>query len=154
MNTKLSAEVAQDLELQGYAVVADIGGQKKTKYWTPDGREVFAIPSIRTYVRRDAQKKVISEGTRDANLDNGWLTSPPPDPKIRCFTCDKWHDTEKELENCRKSREVFDAKHMKKAKEMVKAQDGEVGDLKTEMNGLKEEVVQLKDMLKTFLESK
>jgi|TARA_Y100000310_G_scaffold247250_1_gene252821 hypothetical protein len=87
----------RQIKKQGYA---DIGGLPRNTYWTPDGRQVQAIASMREYNVKDGDGEVIGSGTRDANLDKGWLTSPPQDPKPYCTGCDKWHNTEEEVILC------------------------------------------------------
>lgn len=91
-----------DIKKQGYA---SVGGIPKTTYWTPDGREIKAIASKREYNTKDAEGNVVGSGTRDANLDKGWLLAPPAKPKPYCAGCDKWHDTKKEVAGCRALKE-------------------------------------------------
>lgn len=129
-----------DVSFKGY-----IGGIKKTRYWTPDGREILAVPSIREYVRRDANGKVIETGERDANLDKGWLIQPPQNPKLRCIHCDKWHDTEEEIVQCKIDRDKRFGKLAKKI--MVKK-----GSSSDEVSELRKEVTELKDMFKQLME--
>ena len=89
------------IEAAGYGISGDIGGLKRTTYYTPDGRIMKAIPQIRDYIIKDKDGKVISNGTRDANLDRGWLSQMPQVKKLFCPTCDRWHDTQVELKACK-----------------------------------------------------
>lgn len=82
------------------------GGVPKKRYWTPDGREIFAVPAIRTG----------AYGVRDANYDKGWLEQKPTTLKPYCSGCDRWHDTGQEVEEClaRKASERTKADEMAK----------------------------------------
>lgn len=90
------------IESAGYGITGNIGGLLRTIYYTPDGRIIRAFPDIREYVKKQ-DGKVIGQGTRDANLDRGWLLSPPVVPKLFCATCDRWHDTQAEIKACEKA---------------------------------------------------
>lgn len=121
------------IEAVGYGISGDIGGLPKTTYYTPDGR----------VVKTHANFHVNSAGqTRDANLDTGWLLSPPVNPKLFCRWCDRWHDTEGEVDACHRQRNFL------VEKEMVKAKQEETN----EMLALKNEVSELKAMLSKFME--
>ena len=100
MSIKVSSERMGQIERIEYGLNGDIGGLPKTTYYTPDGRVIRAISSIREYVIRDKDGKVTGSGTRDANLDRGWLLSPPTVLKRFCKGCDKWHDTQGEVNAC------------------------------------------------------
>ena len=95
-------KVTAAIQATGYGLSGDIGGLPRTTYYTPDGRVIKTIPAIREYAIRDKDGKVISTGTRDANLDKGWLLAPPSmrDLKLFCKGCDKWHDTPQEIKAC------------------------------------------------------
>ena len=117
MATNVAPEVRRQLESNGAAISGDIGGLKKKRYWTPDGREIMAVPAMRDFMRKK-DGKVIESGTRDANYDKGWLDHQPNETeiKLRCIYCDKWHDTEEEIKACAKKKKKFDEKYMKLAK--------------------------------------
>ena len=70
--TKSIAQQMAEINVEGVTIGEVTGGAKKQKYWTPDGREVWAVPSMRGYVIRKNGKQT-SSGIRDANLDQGWL---------------------------------------------------------------------------------
>ena len=89
------------IEASGYGLSGDIGGLRRTIYYTPDGRIVRALPQIREYVKRNKEGSVIENGTRDANLDKGWLLQMPEVKKLFCSSCDRWHDTRVEVEACK-----------------------------------------------------
>lgn len=101
---KVSQEVKRQLQSEGTALVSVWGGPQKKRYYTPDGREVFAVPALREYVKKDAEGKVVGEGARDANYDRGWLESMPTELKPYCAGCDNWHDTKAEVSQCIKQK--------------------------------------------------
>ncbi len=113
----------------------DIGGQPKTRYWTPDGRELLRSPCMRT---------TKNGGVRDANFDFGWLPIKPTQLKLYCPHCDKWHDTDEEVKACGKQRKAFDAKFMRIAKKQTK-NDG--ADKDKEIESLRSELAELKEMI-------
>lgn len=115
---------------------------KKTRYWTPDGREILAVPCMTDWVRKK-DGKVIDGGRRDANLDKGWLLQPPTEPKLRCHSCDRWHDTQKEITACGAKKKAFDDKWQARAKRMLHKEGGEVEELKSEMADIKNMLMQL-----------
>ena len=87
------------LEAAGYYFSAPTGGQPRKTYYTPDGRKIRAIPSMREYQMKH-EDGTMETGERDANYDKGWLDQMPTVLKLYCKHCDKWHDTEKEIEDC------------------------------------------------------
>ena len=132
-------KVAEQIQKQGYGITGSIGGIARQKYWTPDGREIMAIPNMREF--RDNQ----SMGTRDANLDNGWLLQKPTELKVRCPHCDKWHDTTDGVEQCGKQRAAFIGSHQKKVEK-------EILDAIPEVSQLRQDIANLKEMLAKLLE--
>ena len=83
-----------------------LDGIPRKKYWTPDGREIRAIPAWRDYnIIENGKRK--QGGTRDANYDKGWLESPPQNPVPYCKYCDRWHDTQEEVDKCGKRQASF-----------------------------------------------
>lgn len=143
----VSLEEREQIKLKGYA---DIGGLKKNRYWTPDGREIIAVPSIRTY-NKIKDGKIIESGTRDANLDKGWLTQKPTNPKHYCPHCDRWHDTKKQIEVCGTAKQAVTRKFEKIAQEEKKKEGSEEDSLKLEVAALKSEMSEIKDMLRQLL---
>lgn len=145
----VSAKEKEQIRKQGYA---STGGIPKMRYWTPDGRQIEAIPSMREFNRKDENGDVIGSGTRDANLDKGWLLQPPQDPKPYCGGCDKWHDTDEEIIQCiadkgTNTREWDDwaRKQVKKDKDI---QGGEIEELRVEVKELTGMVYELTQALK------
>ena len=134
---QLPKETKQQIAELGYGLAGDIGGQHKQRYWTPDGREILTQPSLRTYIKKE-NGKVVESGVRDANLDKGWLSQPPTNPKLRCFHCDRWHDTKEEIDQCGAKKKAFDTKYMKRAKKDVGKNGDEVAELRNEMSEMKE----------------
>ncbi len=126
-------------------ITGSIGGQPTQAYWTPDGRVIKAMPDIHHYALKDKDEKVISSGTRDANLDRGWLTQKPSELKLYCPHCDNWHDTEDEIKQCESKNTLFVAKCEKKAKKELGGD--RVGKLETEMGEIKSLLKQLLERL-------
>ncbi len=148
MNNKLSPQVLAQLEDSGVAITGDIGGIPKRKYWTPDGRQIVAIPAMRNFVRKDKDGKSIETGTRDANYDKGWLPQPPTNPIPYCKYCDKWHTSEDDIAKCGSKKKIFEETWAKKAKQEVnKNYDDEI-------NSLKSDIADIKQLLTKLLESK
>jgi len=55
-------------------------------------------------------------GTVDANLDRGWLMQPPQMLKPYCRGCDRWHDTQAEVDRCIATQEAKLAEAQNKAR--------------------------------------
>ncbi|KKN49971.1 hypothetical protein LCGC14_0637720 [marine sediment metagenome] len=113
----LSPSAREQIAESGPRLVGEIGGQPKTRYFTPDGREIFSAPSWHEYTRKDANGKVLDSGVRDANLDKGWLMQKPERLKLYCPHCDRWHDNENEVAECQRKRDslmAVSAARMKK----------------------------------------
>lgn len=126
------------------------GGARKMRYWTPDGREILAVPSMRTY--RMTQSGI--EGIRDANLDKGWLMQPPTDPKPYCPHCTNWHDTLEEVKECGAKKKAMQARYDKAAKKTIRSEGGEVAELKEKVSGLETDISDIKSMLTKILKGK
>ena len=135
----IASEVRDQIQKQGYGITGSIGGIARQRYWTPDGREIIAIPSMREF------RSNKGGGIRDANLDNGWLLQKPTELKVRCQYCDKWHDTTSGVEQCGKQRGVFIASYQKKAEK-------EILEATPEVAKLKQDIADLKEMLTKLLE--
>lgn len=90
----------QEIESFGFGVTGYVGGLPKTTYYTPDGRSFRAIPLIRDWQKLNDEGKVIAKGTRDANLDKGWLLQMPAVLKIHCLFCDGYHDSQTQVDTC------------------------------------------------------
>ncbi len=140
---------AKDKELikrQGYA---PIGGLPRQIYWTPDGREVRAIKSEREYNIKDEEGNVTGSGLRDANLDKGWLLTPPTDPKPYCAGCDRWHDTEEEVTLCIATKQ----EKAKKWEDWARKQrEGEAMEQAKELEELKLTQFEMKGDMHTLME--
>jgi hypothetical protein len=134
------------LEREGFAKTGDFGGQPKITYWTPDGRQIRAMPDMHEYARKDAKGKVIESGLRDANLDKGWLTSKPQILQKYCPGCDKWHQTDVEVKECIRKKNALVSKHSKIAKKELKQSDD------SRLDKLESDMGELKDMFKQLME--
>lgn len=99
--------------------IEDIGGQPKMTYWTPDGRSIRAMPDIHEYSKTQ-NGKIVENGMRDANLDKGWLTTKPDILKPYCEGCDRWHDTQKEVDTCIKRKSLLLEYHQKRSEKELK----------------------------------
>ena len=131
---------------QGYGKTGDIGGQPKQAYWTPDGRKIKAMPDVHEYTRGNGTK--IETGTRDANLDKGWLLAKPEKFQLHCPHCDQWHPTQEEIDGCRRKKQNFDARWSKKAR---KEYGHENAGVKVELSGLKKDMVDLKKTVESLV---
>ena len=100
-------KVAEAIKTVGFGLSGDIGGLPRSTYYTPDGRVLRAIAAWREYVVKDKEGNVTGSGTRDANLDKGWLLAPPAVLKPFCRGCDGWHETLAEVEQCSQKRAEF-----------------------------------------------
>ncbi|MAH50458.1 hypothetical protein CMI37_31845 [Candidatus Pacearchaeota archaeon] len=137
----LTVQEKKDIKKQGFSRT---GGIPRTMYYTPDGREIEAIPSWRGYHRKDKEGNVIGSGTRDANLDKGWALVPPKDPLPYCAGCDKWHDTQEEVTVCIAKKE----ERVKKWEEYAKKERAEEEETqRKETEELRTEVLELKGMI-------
>lgn len=147
MKRELSPEQRAELESQGTTISEEFGGAKKTRYWTPDGREILALPSMRTWIKKK-DSKVINSGIRDANLDAGWLLQPPTKLKPYCSHCDNWHNTQKEIDACGAKKKTFDDKWAAKAKRMRRNEGGEIEE---RVEKLESGITDIKQMLAQLL---
>ena len=124
-----TTEEKQELRNKGYV---NIGGSTKKFYYTPDGRKVTALPNMRTYSDGNGG------GTRDANLDKGWLLTMPAELKPYCPHCDLWHDTLEGVNQCGENKKNLDARWQKKAKkQLVKEDSGRLDKLEGDMGDIK-----------------
>jgi hypothetical protein len=139
-----------DIEKAGYGITDYFGGVPKQTYYTPDGRMIIAIPQMREFNRQKGGR-VVGSGTRDANLDKGWLLSKPTVLKPYCKGCDRWHDTQDEVTTCVKKQKIYlDRMNQLAKKELVKDQQAK----DSTIENLSKEVNELKDMVKKLLEVK
>uniref|UniRef100_A0A6M3J412 Uncharacterized protein n=1 Tax=viral metagenome TaxID=1070528 RepID=A0A6M3J412_9ZZZZ len=136
----------RELETLGYGGVHVWGGMKTKKYFTPDGREVWTAPSLREWVKKNGQGKIIASGTRDANLDRGLLLEPPQAPLPHCPTCDKWHNTQAEVEQCALKRKEFEEKVLAKTLSDYPVKKADVN--LQRLDTLESELSEIKRMLK------
>ena len=139
-------KVTPAIEQSGYGISGAIGGLPRQTYYTPDGRTIQAIPCLRDYVKKK-DGKVVETGTRDANYDKGWLPVMPTELKPYCPHCREWHNNQEEIDACavaiKKRTEWGDRIAKKFRKQEV-----------DELDGLKKEVAELKEMLEKALEVK
>ena len=131
----------KQLEEEG-AAVTDIRDKKtgklivpnrlpRNRYYTPDGREEYKIP----------QQRERSDGViYDVFLAQGYTLTPPANPKPYCSGCDKWHDTQEEVDACvGKKKKFADAMQRKAEGELAKehkGKDKEIADLTAKVDKL------------------
>ena len=117
------SEIEQTLEQSG-AAITDIRDKQgkllvntripRTRYYTPDGREQWKIPQHHT--RQDGV-------VYDIFIAQGYTLIPPMNPKLYCSGCDKWHDTQEEVDACVERKSKFLASMSRKAdRELAKEQ--------------------------------
>jgi hypothetical protein len=135
-------EVLRQVQETGYGISGSIGGQPKMRYYTPDGRVIFAHPSMREWRGKDGNGNVIS-GIRDANLDKGWMMTPPEHPKMYCAGCDKWHDTKEDIDKCIKRKKAFQDKWDKMAAKQIKQESPEPNDINERLGRLEQMMAKL-----------
>ena len=136
----------------GAAVSPVWGGPQKQRYYTPTGEEVYSIPSWREFIRKGPDGRILEQGTRDANLDKGWLLSMPTELKVVCPGCSKWHDTQGDVDACVDKRAKVAAQWERKALEkQPKGQDAEVED---RLGKLEEGLSDIKALLQQALGAK
>jgi len=123
----------QAIAEQGYALLY---GSPKQTYWTPDGRPIKALPDMRAYTDKNGG------GTRDANLDRGWLLQKPTDLKPYCDHCGLWHDTQEGIDDCGEKIKAFTEMWDNKAKKELEP-DERMDKLESEMGDIKELLVKL-----------
>lgn len=139
----------QSIKRAGFGISGDVGGLPRKTYYTPDGRIIRAIPSMREYRRKNGGDW--EEGTRDANYDKGWLSEMPEKLKPYCSGCDNWHNTEEEIKGCIRVKEAK-AKKWEAFARKFKKEDSAAKE--EEIVSLKNDVSELKDMVAKLLESK
>jgi hypothetical protein len=142
----LSATVKRQIETTGFGKSGDVGGQPKQRYWTPDGRERLAMPDLHEYVRTIDGKT--ETGTRDANLDQGWLPSKPVNPLPYCPGCDKWHKTQVLVDECIKKKDLLHQKFQRIAEKELKIE--EKGNER--ITKLESDMGEIRNLLKKLLE--
>ena len=143
----LTVKEKQDIKRQGFART---GGIPRQTYYTPDGRQIQAIPSIRQYNTKDESGEVTGTGTRDANLDNGWSLTPPKRKKPYCAGCDNWHNTKEEVIKCIAQKQETAQKWNEWAN---KQQASEAMERGKELEELKLEVLELRGELREVLQA-
>ena len=136
----------------GAAVSGVWGGPQKQRYYTPTGEEVYSIPSWREFTRKGPDGKILEQGTRDANLDKGWLLSLPTELKVACPGCSKWHDTQQEVDACVDKKAEAAAQWERKAiEQQPQAQDA---DMEERLGKLEEGLSDIKALLQQALGAK
>ena len=138
----------RQLDSQGTALAGVWGGPKKQRYYTPSGDEVWAIPSIREWVRKDENGQIADQGTRDSNLDKGWLLAPPTDLMLHCRGCDKWHEAQADVDKCVEAKDRVAKQWEARAKKQL---GGEARGSTEEVAALTIQVEELKAMVTQLL---
>ncbi len=147
-----SNSIKQEAARTGAAVGSTWGGPQKQRYYTPTGEEVLAIPSWREYVRKGTDGRIVEQGTRDANLDKGWLLAPPTELKVACSGCTKWHDTQEEVNVCIEKKAVVAAEWERRALEQQpQSQSTGSADVEERLGKLEEGLGDIKTLLQQAL---
>ena len=147
----LTVQQKETLRNSGFIKAGDIGGQPKQTYWTPDGREIRALPDMNEYSLKDANGKTIRSGVRDANLDKGWLMQKPVELKPYCPHCDAWHDNQEGIDACGRKKAQF----MRKCIKEIDKEPDRIAKLENDMSELKGLLKQLLEVqIGNFLQSK
>jgi len=119
-------DITETLEQEG-AAVTDIRDKKtgkllvnnrtpRIRYYTPDGREQLKIPQ-----HRERQDGVIY----DVFIAQGYTLTPPVNPKPYCSGCDRWHNTQEEVDACVAKKEKFAETMQRRAEQdLAKEQKG------------------------------
>lgn len=133
--------IEQTLEREGSAVT-DIRDKKtgkllvnnrtpRNRYYTPDGREELKIPQH--HERKDGV-------VYDIFLAQGYTLTPPENPKPYCSGCDRWHDTQDEVETCiEKKNKFISLMNRKSGRELIrerKEKDTKISDLEAKVDKL------------------
>jgi len=134
-------EIKETLE-QTSSAITDIRDKKtgkllvnnripRTRYYTPDGREEWKIPQ-----RRERQDGVVY----DIFIAEGYTLIPPMNPKPYCSGCDKWHDTQEEVDTCvEKKRNFAEVMQRRAEQDLAKEQKGKdktIADLEAKVDKL------------------
>jgi hypothetical protein len=135
----------KEIQAQGVGGKRSMGGQPTQSYWTPDGRPIKALPDMHEF-RRNNRDGTIETGVRDANLDKGWLTTPPQVKQLYCPHCDKWHKTQKDIDVCGNVKKKMDIKYTKLAQKELKVNDD------SRMDKLESDMSDLKNMFGKIME--
>ena len=139
----------QEAARTGAAVSGVWGGPQQQRYYTPTGEEVYSIPSWREFTRKGPDGRILEQGTRDANLDKGWLLSLPTELKVACPGCSKWHDTQQEVDACvDKKAEVAAQWERKALEQQPQSQDA---DMEDRLGKLEEGLSDIKALLQQAL---
>ncbi len=141
MGTKLSEQLRKEIESAGYGISGYVGGAPKKRYFTPDGREIWRQSSIRQYVNRQTGQG----GERDANYDEGLLDQKPQNLLPYCPHCDRWHNTQEEIDKCGSKKHTLISKHQVLAEKQLEKQDDK------RITKLESDISELKDMFKQVL---
>ena len=133
-----------------FSATSATGGAQKQAYWTPDGRRLVLVPQIRQFVKKNDKNEVIASGTRDANLDKGYLTHSPSESerKVFCRWCDTWHDTQVQVDACKVVYDKLQAHREAIAKQELA---NEVVEKDREIDSLTNRVAQLEKLIKEKL---
>lgn len=117
-------------------------------YYLPDGTKVRDYP-MDIEVSKLINGKRVPCGTRDGNLDKGWLLERPAVLKFRCSMCGKFYDEAIVRDQCEAAHKETAIPRDEIARKRGMTQRGEKPDGRIER--LEDDMAELKDMLKTLL---
>ena len=96
-------------------------------------------------MKKDKDGKVIATGKRDANLDRGWLLTKLKRKKLYCPGCDRWHDTQKQVNACVLSSRRFIKVAEQKAKQEQIDENAELRKRITDLEAKLSKIMEAKD---------
>jgi hypothetical protein len=130
-NRTLSPEVREQLATSGAAMSQMPSGIPRKRYFTPDGREEWKVPQYR--IRQGGE-------VYDIFLDDGYSLTKPEHPKPYCAGCDRWHDTQEEVDNCikekKKREKVWERKARAELKKTQVEKDKKIAELEKKIDKL------------------
>jgi len=117
----------KELQDRGYGLGGVWDNTRKQIYYTPDGRKVERIVQHRE--RQDGK-------VYDITLAEGYTLSPPANPKLYCPGCDKWHDTQEEVDACIKTKKAIERKGQRLVDKMMGKGDKKIENLEAKIEKL------------------
>jgi len=117
----------KELQNRGYGLGGVWDNTRKQIYYTPDGRKAERIVQCRE--RQDGK-------VYDILLAEGYTLTPPANPKLYCSGCDRWHDTQKEVDVCVKRKKAIERKGQRIAEKMTGSKDKKIEALEAKVDKL------------------
>ncbi len=128
----------KQLAQQEAGVIPISGGMPRVTYYAPDGTSESLIPNYISGVDLKTKTKV----TYDRNILGGLSLTPPTVLKPHCDGCQKWHNTQKEVDACIKKRKADTLKWDKKMAKQFPKEGGEMSDRMDKLEGMFEKILE------------